>query len=64
MADVDPFTPGPSFEELAQQQIGEEFRYRLPHDCVAPDGTTVPEGTPVTIEQAAQLGIHLVIGVR
>ena len=64
MSDVDPFTPGPDWVTLQREALGDGYRFHLPTDRVAPDGTVVRAGTAVTVEQAAELGIHLVIGVR
>jgi hypothetical protein len=59
--DVDPFTPGPTWDEIAQAQLG-DLIIRCPEDTVAPDGTPVAAGTPLTVAMAQELGIHLVVG--
>lgn len=62
---VDPFTPGPSFEELAARKLTErgERWLLLPFDVTAPDGHVVAEGTRVTVRQAQALGVRLMVGV-
>lgn len=61
MADVDPFTPGPDFQELAQQKLGGRL-ISLPIEKVAPDGTVIAPNTPLTVEQWSQLGVTIAIG--
>lgn len=60
MTDVNPFEPGPSWDELAAQHLG-SLIVHCPEDKTAPDGTLVPRGTPLTVRQAQELGINVVV---
>lgn len=62
MMAVDPFTPGPSFDELADQAT-EGRLFAAPRDLEV-HGVIVPAGTPVTAKVLREAGIQLVVEVR
>lgn len=57
--DVDPFTPGPSFEELAARAHHGRLM-SAPRDLHI-DGQTIPAGTLVAAETLQRAGITLAV---
>lgn len=58
---VDPFTPGPSFDELAIRALGDRL-VQAPRDITI-DGVTIPAGTPVAPATLMRAGITLAVEV-
>lgn len=63
MSDVDPFSPGPTWDELQDSKTGGQYVIRAPRDFHV-NGRLFAKGRLLTMAEARECGLNVVTAVR